>query len=316
MVEFLLLLVGMAGLWLGSEVLMRGAMSLSDRFHASDAVFGMLVLAVGTDLPELFVAVDASLRSLAGEELSGIVMGSAIGSAIGQFGLVFGTAGFIGYQAMRRRYFGRNAIFLVGSVLAVAAFSLDGNISRLEGALLVAYYASYLFVLITRRAKSPDISRKPVHMSHWKAWLLLGSGLVLLWVAARLTVESAVDFAALVGLSNVAVSAIIIGMGSSLPELSVSIMALLKKRGGLSVGNLVGSNVLDTLLVPGLAAIISPLAVPGAILLIDLPALLLVTLIVLFALYVSRRGVQKREAAILLAVYLGYVFLRLAGPGS
>lgn len=316
MVEFLLLLTGLAGLWVGSEILIGGAMSLSDRFRVSDAVFGMLVLAIGTDLPELFVAVDSSLRSLEGEDLSGIVMGSAIGSSIGQFGLVFGTVGFIGFHAMRRRYFGRNALFLIGSVLAVAAFSLDGYISRLEGMLLIFYYAAYLFVLVTRRARSPDISENPVHMTHWKAWLLLGIGFVLLWAAAKLTVASAVDFATLVGLSNVAVSAIIIGLGSSLPELTVSIMAVLKNRGGLSVGNLVGSNVLDTLLVPGLAAVISPLVVPGAMLFIDLPVLLLVTLIVLFSLYISRRGVQKTEAAILLAVYVGYVFLRLAGPGS
>ena len=316
MIEFILLLTGMFGLWLGSEILMRGAMSLSDRFNASDAVFGMLVLAVGTDLPELFVAIDSSLRSLAGEDLSGIVMGSAIGSSIGQFGLVFGTAGFMGYQAMRRRFFSRNAIFLVGSIAAVWVFSLDGGISRLEGFLLMTYYAVYLFVLFTRRANSPDISNNSVDMSHWLAWLLLGTGLVLLWLAAKLTVASAVNFASLVGLSNVAVSAVIIGMGSSLPELSVSVMALVKKRGALSVGNLVGSNVLDTLLVPGLAAVISPLVVPGAILMVDLPVLLLVTLIVLYALYVSRRGIQKTEAVILLAIYLAYVVVRLAGPGS
>ena len=316
MIEFLLLLAGMAGLWMGSEILMRGAISLSDRFHVSDAVFGMLVLAVGTDLPELLVAVDSSLRSLAGEDLSGIVMGSAIGSSIGQFGLVFGTVGFLGYQAMRRRFFARNAVFLVGSVLAVAAFSLDGHISRWEGVLLIIYYAAYLFILVTRRADSPDATERPSEMAHWKAWLLLGIGLILLWLAAKLTVASAVDFARLVGLSNVAVSAIIIGMGSSLPELSVSIMALLKRRGALSVGNLVGSNVLDTLLVPGLAAVISPLVVPGAVVIIDLPVLLLITLIVLYALYISRRGVQKTEATILLAIYLGYAIVRLAGPGS
>jgi len=316
MIEFILLLTGMGGLWLGSEILMRGAISLSDRFNASDAVFGMLVLAVGTDLPELFVAVDSSLRSLAGEDLSGIVMGSAIGSSIGQFGLVFGTVGFMGYQAMRRRFFRRNAIFLVGSILAVAAFSLDGRISRLEGFLLMAYYAVYFFILFTRRTDSPDAEEHSVDMSHSKAWLLLGAGLVLLWLAAKLTVASAVNFALLAGLSNVAVSAIIIGIGSSLPELSVSIMGLLKKREALSVGNLVGSNVLDTLLVPGLAAVISPLVVPGAIIMVDLPVLLLITLIVLFALYVSRRGIQKTEAIILLTIYIGYVVVRLAGPGS
>ena len=314
MTEFVLLLTGMAGLWLGSEVLMRGAMALSDRFKASDALFGMLVLAIGTDLPELFVAVDASLRSLAGENLSGIVIGSAVGSSIGQFGLVFGTAGFIGFQAMRRQYLPRNAFFLLGSIVALGLVSLDGRISRLEGFGLMAFYASYLFILISRRGSSPDITRKENGL-HWgKAWLLLALGLVVLWASARLTVESAVDFAALVGLNNMAVSAVIIGMGSSLPEVSVSFMALLKRRGGLSVGNLVGSNVLDTLLVPGLAAVISPLVVPISVLYIDLPVLFAITGIVLFCLYVSRRGIHALEATILLTIYLVYAVLRLTDP--
>ncbi len=315
MIEFLLLLTGMAGLWFGSEVLMRGAMALSDRFKASDALFGMLVLAIGTDLPELFVAVDASLRSLAGEELSGIVIGSAVGSSIGQFGLVFGTAGFIGFEAMRRRYLPRNAFFLLGSILALGLVSLDGRISRIEGLGLMVYYAAYLFILISRRADSPYITQNDNDLQWGKAWLLLGLGLVVLWASARLTVASAVDFAALVGLSNLAVSAVIIGMGSSLPEVSVSFMALLKKRGALSVGNLVGSNVLDTLLVPGLAAVISPLLVPASVLTTDLPMLLVITVVVLFSLYVSRRGIQKPEAALLLALYAVYAFLRLGSNG-
>ncbi len=314
MVEFLLLLTGMAGLWLGSEVLMRGAMALSDRFNASDALFGMLVLAIGTDLPELFVAVDASLRSLGGEDLSGIVIGSAVGSSIGQFGLVFGTAGFIGFEAMRRRYLSRNAFFLLGSIVALGLVSLDGRISRIEGIGLMAYYAVYLFILISRRGNSPDITQNETDLRWGKAWLLLSVGLVVLWASARLTVASAVDFAALVGLSNIAVSAVIIGMGSSLPEVSVSFMALLKRRGGLSVGNLVGSNVLDTLLVPGLAAVISPLVVPGSVLYIDLPVLFLITVIVLFCLYVSRRGIRATEAILLLTIYVVYALLRLSDP--
>ena len=314
MTEFLLLLTGMAGLWFGSEVLMRGAMALSDRFKASDALFGMLVLAIGTDLPELFVAVDASLRSLAGEDLSGIVIGSAVGSSIGQFGLVFGTAGFIGFAAMRRRYLPRNAFFLLGSIVALGLVSLDRQISRIEGLGLMAYYAIYLFILVSRRANSPDITQNDNGLQWGKAWLLLSLGLVLLWASARLTVASAVDFAALVGLSNLAVSAVIIGLGSSLPEVSVSFMALLKRRSSLSVGNLVGSNVLDTLLVPGLAAVISPLAVPGSVLFIDLPVLFIITGIVLYALYVSRRGIRVVEATILLTIYVVYAGLRLTDP--
>jgi len=314
--EFLLLTLGMAGLWLGSEALIRGATALTDRYLLSDAAFGMLVLAVGTDLPEIFIAVDASIRSLNGENLSGIVIGSAVGSSIGQFGLVFGVAGFIGFEAMRRRFLARNAFFLLGSIAALFAFSYNGQVTRWEGAILVFFYATYLVVLFLRRALSPDAEAKPTSEWSLRPWIMLTAGLVLLLLAAELTVASAIGFAKLVGLSNVAVSAIIIGMGSSLPELSVSFSALLNNRGKMSAGNLLGSNVLDTLLVPGLAAVISPLAVPGEVLSIDLPLLLLVTVLIIFFLYVSRRGVRKPEAITLLGIYLGYVFVRLMGPGA
>ena len=153
-------------------------------------------------------------------------------------------------------------------------------------------------------------------MPQSRAWFILACGLAILLISAKLTVVYAAEFATNVGLSNMAVSAIVIGLGSSLPELSVSIVALLHKRVGLSVGNLVGSNVLDTLLVPGIAAVISPLVVSSSILLIDLPVLLVSTLLVLLFLYVTRRGVRGPEAAILLLIYFSYVAVRLVGPGS
>jgi cation:H+ antiporter len=316
MLDFLLLVLGLAGLWFGSETLIKGAMSLADRYRVTDALVGMLVLAIGTDLPELFVAFDASFRSLAGEDLSGIVIGSAIGSTIAQFALVFGVAGFIGYPPMKRMFLPRNTFFLVGGIVAVFLFSMDGGISRFEGVLLIMYYAAYLAVLILRRVEVSEDEGEVVHMPVWRAWLMLAGGLGILLVAAELTVVYAAEFGREVGLSNIAVSAIVIGMGSSLPELSVSFVALMRKRGGLSVGNLIGSNVLDTLLVPGIAAVISPIIVPPAILFVDLPVLLVSTLLVLLFLYISRRGVRGPEAAVLLLIYISYAAVRLVGPGS
>ncbi|MFT6268397.1 MAG: cation:H+ antiporter [Alphaproteobacteria bacterium] len=314
MLDFLLLVCGIAGLWFGSEILIKGAMSLADRYSLSDALFGMVVLAIGTDLPELFVAFDASFRSLAGEDLSGIVIGSAIGSAIAQFALVFGVVGFIGYPPMQQKFLSRNAFFLVGGIVAVFLFSMDGRISRLEGGLLVLYYAVYLTVLILRRVEIDDDSKEVAHMPAWRACFSLACGLSILLVSAKLTVVYAAEFATDAGLSNIAVSAIVIGLGSSLPELSVSFVALMHKRGGLSVGNLVGSNVLDTLLVPGIAAIISPLVVSSSILFIDLPVLMLSTILILLFFYVTRRGVRKPEAVMLLLVYFSYAVVRLGGP--
>ena len=311
MLELLLLMCGLAGLWVGSEALIRGAISLADHYKVSDALFGMLILAIGTDLPELLVAVDASLRSLAGEDLSGIVIGSALGSSIGQFALVIGVAGFIGFSPRPLRLVSRNAMFLLGGLIILAVFSIDGLISRGEGFVLAASYGVYLWTLFFWQPENPeptgDKDKRPI----LRAVSLLVAGLAVLPFAANWTVVSAIDFAVIVGLSNLSVAAIIIGLGSSLPELSVSIIALLKDRGGLSVGNLMGSNVLDTLLVPGLGAAISPLVIPAAVLWFDLPVLALVTVLVLGFLYVSPRGVRKTEASILLAIYAGYAYVRM-----
>jgi cation:H+ antiporter len=311
MLDLLLLICGLAGLWIGSEVLIRAAISLTDRFNVSDAVIGMFVLAIGTDLPELFIAFDASFRSLAGEDLSGIVIGSAVGSAIGQLALVFGVAGFIGFSPRPWRLALRNSVFLFGALILLLVFSLDGLITRGEGWVLMATYGAYLCTLVFWQTANEEPEDNEITISMAKAITYLVIGFTVLLLAAELTVVSATNFAADVGLSNLGVSAVIIGLGSSLPELSVSIIALLKNRGGLSVGNLLGSNVLDSLLVPGLGAAISPLAIPASVLWLDLPVLAVVTLLVLGFLYLSPRGIQKIEASLLLVIYTSYALTRV-----
>ena len=212
--DFLMLVLGIGGLWFGSETLIRGAMSLADRYRLSDALFGMLVLAIGTDLPELFVAFDASFRSLAGEDLSGIVIGSAIGSTVGQFALVFGIAGFIGYAPMNRKFLPRNSFFLLGGIAAVYLAAMDGVISRGEGLALIGFYATYLYVLIARRAERPEEGEEIKNMTVWKAWSILYAGLVMMLVWAEVSVVFAEDFAEEVWLWYFAVSSICSGLGS------------------------------------------------------------------------------------------------------
>ena len=311
MFDLLLLIIGLAGLWAGSELLIGAAISLADRTRLSDALIGMAVLAIGTDLPEIFVAVDASLHSLTGKDYSEIVIGSAIGSCIGQFALVFGVAGCFGFASRPFRIGLRNTVFLLGGLGLLAAFSHGGVISRTQGWILIGCYAAYLVSLALWRGPSqPDHIQSPQHSVAKDVTLLL-AGFVLLLGAAELTVTHAVGFAGYIGLSQLSVSAVIIGMGSSLPELSVSLVALWRGRGGLSVGNLMGSNVLDTLLVPGIGAAIYPLAVPPEVISVDIAVLALVTVLVLTFLYASPRGIKIPEAFLLLTIYLVYIGIRL-----
>ena len=312
MLDFLLLVLGLAGLWGSSELLINAAVSIADRYRLSDAYIGMVVLAIGTDLPEIFVAVDASLHTLVGEDFSHIIIGSAIGSSIGQLGLVLGIAGCFGFAPRPFRRIWRNALFLLGGLAVVALFSRDGVISRDQGWILMSIYAAYLASLALWRPAAEDISTPPPQHAVSKDLVFLLVGFAILLGSAELTVTHAVSFATYIGLSQLSVSAVIIGLGSSLPELSVSLIALWRGRGGLSVGNLMGSNVLDTLLVPGIGAAISPLLVPRELLTVDIPILALITALALGFIYASPRGIKMPEALTMLAIYLVYVGIRLA----
>jgi cation:H+ antiporter len=310
--DFLLLVVSLAGLWCASELLITAAISIADRYRLSDAYIGMVVLAIGTDLPEIFVAADASLHTLAGKDYSHIVIGSAIGSSIGQLGLVLGIAGCFGFASRPFHRVWRNGLFLLGGLGVVALLCLDGIVSRTDGWILMGCYAAYLLSLALWRPPADSSAATVPRHSLVKDLVWLMVGFLLLLFAAELTVTYAVSFAAYVGWSQLGVSAVLIGLGSSLPELSVSLIALWRGRGGLSVGNLMGSNVLDTLLVPGIGAAISPLLVPAEILTLDIPILGLVTALALGFLYASPRGIKLPEALLLLAIYLAYVGIRVA----
>ena len=173
------------------------------------------------------------------------------------------------------------ASFVAGIALINRFKGLQGNAKNRAltqmGWVLIAFYASYLISLAIWQSRQEPVEHAPEHpVSRDILWLVLG--LAVLLASAELTVSHAVDFAEHVGMTQLSVSAVIIGMGSSLPELSVSLVALMKKRGGLSVGNLMGSNVLDTLLVPGIGAAMSPVLVPAGVLSFDIPVLAVLTL--------------------------------------
>lgn len=313
MIDFLLLISGLVGLWIGTELIVRRASRLAQRYHLSETVIGLSILALGTDLPEFVVMFDASVRALGGADTSGIVLGSAIGSAIGQFGLAMGAAGLVGYLMMSRRYIIRHGSVLLSAIILLFVFGLDGTINRIEGIILVLVFIVYFVMLFSapghEKEEAPPTRAEPLYRS----WIILGLGFLILIGNAELTVNAARGLADSLGMSQATISVIVIGMGSSLPELSLSVTALLRKKGGLSVGNLVGSNILDTLLIPGLAAIIIPLQVGKATLWFDLPVLFALTLLVLAFMFFSRRGLQRREAVVLVVFYAIFVLARFSG---
>ena len=310
--DFILLILGVAGLWLGTELTIGGALAIARRYGLSEFFVGLVVLSIGSDLPELAVAVDAGLKGLSGLDASGVVVGTAIGSVMGQIGFVLGVAGLLGYLSLPRRFIVRHGSVLLGATVLLFLAGFDGHVSRLEGTMLCTVYLIYIVALL-RNGAIPAEQPEALALAAGglKSWAALIAGLLAVIASSELAVVSVVRIAQALEVSQALVSVLIIGIGTSLPELSISVSAILKKRAGLSVGNIIGSNILDTLLPVGIAAAISPLVFEAQFLFFDLPYIFMLTSVVLFF-FIRKRGLQTGEAAVILAFYAAYAGFKIA----
>ncbi len=309
--DIFLLLLGLAGLWIGTELTIRGAVSVAHRFGVSEFIVGVVILSIGSDLPELAIAIDAGLKNLAGGDYSDVVVGSALGSTLGQIGFVLGVAGLMAYLTLPRGIIFRHGATLLGSLLMVALFGYDGEVTFTEGLALLLVYAIYLVALLNEVSGSTETEHsEDSTLKRSAVYLVIGLAIVV--GSAELTVSSAVSVAQLLGLSDAVVAVLLIGLGSSLPELTISVAAVMKGHHRMSVGNLIGSNVFDTLVPIGAAAVIAPLGFDQGMLHFEVPYLFFLTTLVLFF-FVYKRGIQRWEAAVVLGLYCVYVFARLTG---
>jgi cation:H+ antiporter len=308
--EMLVLFAGLVGLWLGTEITIRGAISIASSLRISELVVGLLVLSLGSNLPELAVAADAAINTLHGGHGSDVVVGCALGSALGQIGFVLGIAGLIDHLTLSKPTVYRHGSMLLGSLLLLGLFGSDGIVSRVEGLALVTVYAVYFGLLLRKSSRdvtADDASTLPLR----KSLLYLFVGLSAVAVAADLTVSSASHVARTFGIEESFIAVVVIGLGTSLPELSISVGAILKRRNRMSIGNLVGSNIFDTLVPIGVASIIADISFDGKWLTVELPFLFLLSTFAMILL-ATTMGIQRFRAAAILCMYCAYVMAKFA----
>jgi len=294
----------------GTKVALDNAVLIARHYHVSDFFIGATVLAIGSDLPELLVSVNAALRQLDGEQTANLIVGNALGSCFGQFGLVMGLAGLFGQLTLPRRQVIRHGAVLLGAMALLTFVGSDGLVTRWEGAVLVATYITYLAVLIRGEGAFENIGRGPTAQMI-KTWVLLLFGLGLVVVSSELIVRMALTLARNWGIDQSYIGIVIIGVGTSLPELIISIGALVRSRVTLSVGNLVGSNILDVLLPIGIAGLIVPIEFASSLLKLDVPILFALSLLVIVFLRLPQ-GVRKPQAIVLLSSYSAYLVIKTA----
>ena len=307
--DFLILIAGIAGLWLGTELTIGGALAIARRHNLSEFFVGLVILSIGSDLPEIAISVDAGIKGLMGHDASGVVVGTSIGSVVAQIGFVLGLAGVISFLTLPRLFVLKHGAVLLGATVLLFLLAFDGQVTRFEGMLLISAYVVYVIALMNGE-NVPDEEPGQLAGGGTRSWLLLLAGLGIVIVSSEATVTSVVNIAYTFELSEALISVLIIGLGSSLPELSISISAILKKKTQMSVGNIIGSNILDTLLPVGIAAVISHMTFERQLLYFDLPFILVLTTVVLAFFYVRGR-VARTEGLIILGFYFTYVFVKL-----
>lgn len=310
MIQILIFILGLFGLWLGTNWVVKSAIGIADRFNLSHAFVGLAILAVGTDLPEIFVTIDAAILQLKGVESSGIITGNAIGSSISQISIVLGLAGLLLNFKIVKKELVYNGIALFLSIALLFAVAFDGIISRIDGLILLSAYLIHYVVLVKSRSSSAN---NPILQQHHSNLILAGYllvGFAMLIFSSHFVVKNAMYFAEKWGVAQSFVGIVLIGLGTSLPELAVSIGAAMKKSAEMAVGNIIGSNVFDTLVPIGLGGFISQVTMENNLLKFDLPVQFVITLLVVIFL-ATKRGILRTEAIVLIIIYLLYVIAKL-----
>ncbi|MBQ5854454.1 MAG: calcium/sodium antiporter [Alistipes sp.] len=300
----ILLVVGFTLITFGANWLTNGASAIAKRLHISEFIIGMTIVAVGTSLPELTVSLASAFSGSAD-----MAIGNVVGSNI------FNTLFILGICALFSPVvFSRNNIRIDTPICILVSLTLlvmliGGTLSRIEGIILLLLYIVAMFISFkTNKPEENDEEDNDEKFSWVKSLLMLIGGLVALIYGADTTLNSAVEIARHFNISERIIAITLLAGGTSLPELAASLTAAAKGRGALALGNIIGSNIANILLILGSCSTILPLTMNG-ITTIDL--LVMVgssVLLLLSALLYGQRRITRAEGVIFLAAYIGYIY--------
>ena len=299
---YLLLIIGLAMIIFGADALVDGASGIARKFNVSEFVIGLTIVGFGTSCPELVVSLTGALSGSAD-----IAIGNVVGSNIFNTLLILGMTALIMPIAITRENKLRDIPITILVTLTFILFGLfQKNISRLEAIILLLMFGAYMYMCFkSNDGDTEEVTAKQIKL--FKAIVLTIAGLAGLVIGGRLFVNSATDIARMAGVSDKFIAITLLAGGTSLPELATCVVAAIKGKGQLALGNILGSNVFNILLILGCSAIITPLNF-SSMNYVDLGVLVLSTIAVFTSAYVGRKDkIDRLDGAIFLILEIAYL---------
>ncbi len=310
--NFLLIIVGFSLLILGGNSLLKSAVSISLRLRIPKIIIGMTVVSFATSAPELIVSIKSAL-----DGFPDLAIGNIIGSNIANLGLVLGITLLIAKIDVQKSFFTTDwPVMMIASLLLFVFMYNDHFISFFEGCIL--FSCLLIFIIYLLGVQKQDITDEMTQVgqelpNHKTLWFLI-IGALGLWVGSELLIKGAIDLAIDFGVSERLIGITVISVGTSIPELATSVIAVMKKEKGISLGNLIGSNIFNILAVVGLTSIISPIqVVENNLYTRDIYWMLAISFSVLLLVVAPKKmRLERKSGIILLGVYTVFLYYTLS----
>ncbi|MAU72101.1 MAG: hypothetical protein CML04_08400 [Pseudozobellia sp.] len=311
MQNILFIILGLGLLIAGGNWLLKSAVALSLRLSIPKIVVGMTVVSFATSAPELIVSIKSAL-----DGFPDLALGNVVGSNIANLGLVLGVTVILGSIDVNRSFYKTDwPVMMLASILFFVFIYFDGVLQRYEGLIMVVFL--FLFLVYLLRFQKPavvdELPEDDIPLPLYKTVFLLGIGGVALWAGSELLINGAVGLASIYGVSERIIGVTIVSVGTSIPELAASIIAVIKKEKAISLGNLIGSNIFNVLAVLGITSMITPVKVMDqGLLQNDIFWMLGISFLVLPLVFFPK-GLRLgwRDGLILVALYAAFVYFTI-----
>ncbi|MBR4215585.1 MAG: calcium/sodium antiporter [Bacteroidales bacterium] len=308
LLNILYIIIGVAVVLWGADRLTDGAVGLAAKMNIPQIVIGLTVVAMGTSMPEFFVSLVSAIN-----ETPDLAVGNVVGSNIFNTLLIVGTAAVVAPMVISKTTVKKDIPFAVLASVLLFVFGLDNYISRIDAAILTAVFIFFMIYTVRtgikgaaeNKQKASDAEPEKKPMPVWKAILFVLLGLACLVFGSNLFVNAATEVATELGVSEAIIGLTIVAGGTSLPELATSVVAARKGESAIAMGNVIGSNVMNILMIIGITGVICPMQVNG-ITMIDL-GVLLGSIALLWLFSFTKYKVERWEGALLLAIFAGYM---------